>query len=177
MAETTTNATETTTETAVDYKAEFEKMQAEYSKLKTSFDKASSDVADYKRKERERMSEDEKKTAEAEERERHYKELERRIALADYANELDDISDAKIKGEIAELFADGKIVEAMKKHKEYRAKDRDELKKSIKAELMKENPQATAASGKPAKTKDEIMAIKDAEERQRAIAENIALFQ
>ena len=162
----------------VDYKAEFEKMQADYAKLKSSFDKASSDIADYKRKERERMSDDEKSKAEADERERHYKELERRIAIADYEAELDDVTDAKMKREIAELFADGETVKAMAKHKEFRAKDRDELKKQVKAELMKQNPQHNPQSGTATyKTKDEILAIKDTATRQKAIAENLNLFQ
>ncbi len=175
MAEETKNTTTETTDTT-DYKAEFERLQAEHAKMKSSFDKASSEVADYKRKERERMSEDEKKAAADAEREAHYKDLERRIALSDYSAELDDIVDAKVKTEVVELFADGKIVEALKKFKEFRAKDRSEMEKRIKADLMKQNPQPTAQGGTTAKTKADIMAIVDAEERQKAIAENIHLF-
>lgn len=171
-----TKTPETTPE--VDYKAEFEKMQSDYAKLKTSFDKASSDIADYKRKERERMSDDEKNKAEADEREKHYKELERRIAIADYEAELDDVTDAKIKREIAELFADGETTKAMAKHKEFRIKDREELKKQIKDDLMKKNPQHNPQNPNTTyKTKDEILAIKDTQTRQKAIADNINLFQ
>lgn len=176
MAEETKNTTTETTDTT-DYKAEFERLQAEHAKMKSSFDKASSEVADYKRKERERMSEDEKKAAADAEREAHYKDLERRLALSDYSAELDDVADVKARTEIVELFADGKIVEALKKFKEFRAKDRTEMEKRIKADLMKQNPQPSAQNENPtAKTKAEIMAIVDAEERQKAIAENINLF-
>lgn len=176
MAEETKNTTTETTETT-DYKAEFERLQSEHAKMKASFDKASSEVADYKRKERERMSEDEKKAANDAEREAHYKDLERRLALSDYSAELDDISDSKMRSDIVELFADGKIVEALKKFKEFRAKDRSELEKRIKSELMKQNPQPSAQTPNPtAKTKADIMAIRDAVERQKAIAENIHLF-
>ena len=176
MAEETKNTTTETTDTT-DYKAEFERLQGEHAKMKASFDKASSEVADYKRKERERMSEDEKKAASEAEREAHYKDLERRLALSDYSAELDDISDSKMRSDIVELFADGKIVEALKKFKEFRAKDRSELEKRIKSELMKQNPQPSAQNANPtAKTKAEIMAIRDAVERQKAIAENIHLF-
>lgn len=176
MAEENKNNTTETTDTT-DYKAEFERLQAEHAKMKSSFDKASSEVADYKRKERERMSEDEKKAAADAEREAHYKDLERRIALSDYSAELDDVADAKARTEIVELFADGKIVEALKKFKEFRAKDRTEMEKRIKADLMKQNPQPAAQNGTAtAKTKADIMAIVDAEERQKAIAENIHLF-
>ena len=89
MAEETTTTTATETVDNTDYKAEFERLQGEHAKMKASFDKASSEVADYKRKERERMSEDEKKAATDAEREAHYKELERRLALSDYSSELD----------------------------------------------------------------------------------------
>jgi hypothetical protein len=160
-----------------DYKAELEAARAELAKMKASFDKASSEVAEHKRRERERMSEDEKRAAEDAEREAHYKALERRIALSDFSAELDDVSDAKIRGEIAELLADGKIVEALKKFKEFRVKDRSETEKRIRAELMKQNPQPSAQSGTPtAKTKAEIMAIRDPKERQKLIAENMHLF-
>ena len=162
----------------VDYKAEFEKLQSEFSNVKKSLDKASSEVADYKRKERERLSEDEKKTIEAEERETYYKGLERRIAISDYEAELDDITDAKIKREVAELFADGKIVEGMAKHKAYRVKAKGDLEKQIKDDLMKKNPPPTAQTGNFSyKSKEEIMAIKDTNARQKAIAENLELFQ
>ena len=43
-------------------------------------------------------------------------------------------------------------------------------------ELMQKNPQPSAQGGKPKKTAEEIMQIVDPVERQRAIAENIELF-
>lgn len=175
--ETKTTTTETAT-TEVDYKAMYEELNGKYSNLKTSFDKASSDVADFKRKERERMSDDEKKAANEAEREAHYKDLERKIALSDYSAELDDVADTKVRTEIAELFADGDITKALKKFKEFRQKDRAEMEKRIKAELMKQNPEPSPQSTSgAAKTKAEIMAIPDYELRQAAIAQNIHLFQ
>ena len=175
MAEEPKTAT-TETDDTTDYKAKFEEMSAKYSDLKSIFDKNSSEVAEYKRKERERMSEDEKKAAAEAERDKEIAELRRRVAMSDYADELDDISDVKTRTEIVELFADGKIVDALKKFKMFRAKDRTEMEKRIKDELMKQNPQSSAQGGTTAKTKAEIMAIADAEERQKAIAENIHLF-
>ena len=173
-----TKTTENNTTPETDYKALFEELNGKYTNLKTSFDKASSDVAEYKRKERERMSADEQKAATEAEREAHYKELERKISLSDYSAELDDITDAKVRNEISELFADGKITDALKKFKEFRAKDRAELEKRIKAELMKQDPAPSAQSlSGTAKTKADIMAIKDYELRQEAIAQNIHLFQ
>lgn len=178
MAETqTTNTTETTTTPEIDYKAKFEELEGKYSSLKTSFDKTSSENADYKRKERERMSDEAKSKADQEERDNYYKGLERRLALRDYADELDDVTDTKTKDKIVDLLADGKILDALKAFKEFRAKYKTELEKQIRAELLAQNPQTMAqSSGGGYKTQAEIMAIKDSEERQRAIAENSHLF-
>lgn len=173
MAETET----TQTNEAVDYKAKFEEMEAKYSSLKSSFDKTSSENADYKRKERERLTDDERKEAERAEQEAKYAELEKRLALRDYADELDDVTDKATQTQIVELLADGKIVEALKKFKEFRVKDRAEMEKKIKAELLKQNPQPNAqTTGGGYKSATEIMAIKDSQERQKAIAENAHLF-
>lgn len=176
--------TKETTKQEVDYKAEYERVKAElesksneYTKLKTNFDKTSSEVADYKRKERERMSEDDKRQAELAEREAYYKELERKNALRDYADELDDVADSKEKEEISKLFADGNVKGALQRFKQWRIKDRSEIEKRVKSELMKQNPQPQPQNGSTsAKTKEEIMAIKDTALRQAEIAKNINLF-
>ena len=175
MADETTK-TENGTEQTPDYKALFEEMQGKYNITKASLDKTSSEIADYKRKERERMTDDDKRKAEDAEKDERYKAMERRLALRDYADELSDITDEKVKANIVELFADGKIVDALKAFKQYRQKDRAEIEKSIKDELMKKNPQATAQSGGSAITKEDILKTKDYQERQRLIAENIHLF-
>lgn len=171
-----TKATTESKATEVDYKAELEKAQAEMAKWKSSFDKASTEVADYKRKERERMSEDEKRQAELQEKESYYKELERKNAIRDFADEIGYIEDSATKKAIAQLLADGDIVGALKKFGEWQKKSTEELTKKITAELMKQNPQPTAQGSSGKKTKEEIMAIKDPIERQKLIAENLGLF-
>jgi hypothetical protein len=172
MAEETTT---TTTET-VDYKAEFEKMQNDYAKLKSNFDKTSSEVADYKRKERERMTEDEKRNAENAERETYYKELERKLAMKDYADELSDIADAKVRDNIVSLFADGKIVEALKAFKDFRAKDRVEMEKKIKPELLQPNPQANPQTKVGGLTKEQFDAM-GVQERTKLYNEQPELYK
>ena len=172
MAEETT----TTTTQTVDYKAEFEKMQSDYAKLKSNFDKASSEIAENKRKERERMSEEDKRKAEDEEREIRYKELERKLAMRDYADELGYVGDETVKNTIVECFTEGKIKDGLKALKDFMSKHDGELEKKIKSELLKTNPQANPQNGGATKTKEDIMKIKDAELRQREIAKNIQLF-
>lgn len=164
------------TNDTVDYKAKYEEMQSNYDKLKSNFDKTSSEVADYKRKEKERMSDDERKQAESEEKEKRYAELEKQIAIRDYADELDDIADKTVKDKIVQSFAEGDIKGALKAFKAWRVSYKAELEKTIKAELMKDNPQATAQGGKSTKTKEDIMKIKDPVERQKEIAKNLHLF-
>lgn len=175
MAEETTTTTAPET-TEVDYQAEFQRLQAEHARLKTSFDRTSAEVAEFKRKERDRMSAEEQAKADQEAREAHYQELERRIALRDYADQLTFITDGKAKQEIAELLADGKIADALKKQSEIYAADRKELERQIRAELMQYNPQSTPQGTSGVKTKADILAITDPVERQKAIAENMQLF-
>lgn len=167
----------TTTEEAVDYKAKFEELTSAYEKLKTANDKTSSEVADYKRRERERMGEEEKAKLASEEREAYYKSLEKENAKHRYTAKYSGIvKDQKTLDELATLMAEGEYDRAIELQVAYLTKQRAELEKEIKAELLKKNPQPTPENGSKTYTKAEIMAITDASERQRLIAENINLF-
>ena len=126
-----------------------------------------------------KMNEEDKAKLEQERREEYYKQLEKENNRNKYITKLGKtIKDEKVLNEIADLYADGDFATAIDKQNEYLANYHSEMEKEIKANLMKQNPQATAQSGgNVAKTKDDIMAIKDPIERQQAIAENIKLFQ
>ncbi len=161
-----------------DYKALYEQSQSDLARYKSSIDKLSGENADYKRKERERMSEEEKSKAEMQEREAYYKKLEKENALHRYSAKLaKTIQDEKAVEEIANLYAGGEFDKAIDKQNEYFIKQRAELEKTIKADLMRENPQPQPTTGGVSMTKEQIMAIKDPTERQAAIAKNIHLFQ
>lgn len=170
----------TTTETAaeVDYKALYEKLSGDYDKLKSANDKTSSEVADYKRRERERMGAEEKAKAESAEREEYYKRLEKENAQHRYTAKLSGvIKDTKVLNEVATLMADGEFDKAIEVQNAYLLKQRNELEKEIKADLLRQNPQPNPESGGKTWTKAEIMAVADAQERQRLIAQHIDLFQ
>lgn len=170
-------AEETNPTPEVDYKAKFEQMQSDYEALKRNFDKASSEIAEFKRKDKARMTDDEKRNAELAEREEHYKAIEKENALYKYKASLStQIKDDKVLTEIAKLYADGNISEAIAKQNEYYAKFQGELEKSIKADLLKQNPQATPQISVKM-TKEQIMAIQDPPQRQAMIAQNIELFK
>lgn len=169
--------TPTTTEETVDYKAKYEELSANYDKLKTANDKTSSEVAEYKRREKERMSAEEKTSAELAEKEAYYKELEKENAKHRYTAKLSGlIKDAKVLEEVAMLMAECKFDEAVDKQVVYLQKQQAEMEKTIKADLLKQNPQPSPEGGEKTYTKAEIMAIPDAQERQRLIAKYIHLF-
>lgn len=62
-----------------DYKALYEKEVAERAKLKKSFDATASEIAELKKANKAKMSEEEKREAELAERELHYKEMENQL--------------------------------------------------------------------------------------------------
>lgn len=173
----TTNVTET--DGQVDYKALYEQAQGEVSRYKSSVDKLSSENADYKRKERERMTDEEKRNNELAEKEKHYAEIERENALYKYKASLGSIiKDEKVLAEVAECYANGDIALAIGKQNAYLAKERTELEKTIKAELLQQNPQPNPQNnGGATMTKEEIMAVTDPLQRQQLIAQNINLFR
>jgi hypothetical protein len=168
----------TPTEETVDYKAKFEELTSAYEKLKTANDKTSSEVADYKRRERERMGEEEKAKVANEEREAYYKSLEKENAKHRYTAKYGGIiSDAKVLDELSTLMAEGDYDRAIELQVSYLKKQKTELEKEIRAELLRQNPQPSPENGSKTYTKAEIMAIPDAEVRQRLIAEHIDLFR
>lgn len=96
----------------------------------------------------ERLTDDEKREAELLAREEHYKALERennRIKMKERLSK--SITDQKILDEVATLYADGKIDEALDLQNDYNAKTRVEMEKQIKAELLKSNPTPAPQNG------------------------------
>lgn len=143
-------------------------------------------LTDYERRMKEaekkladKLTEEEKAQIELAKKEEYYKALEKENNRNKYIAKLGkSIKDEKVLGEIADLYADGDFTTAIDKQNEYLAKYHGELEKTIKADLMKNNPQSNPQSGGTStKTKEEIMNIKDPAERQKAIAENLTLFQ
>lgn len=164
--------TTTTTETVdtTDYKALYEKTKA-------ANDKLSSENANYKRSERERMDEQARAAADLEEERAQAKRDRQELAMLKIGGKLSThFKDAKTANKIANLLVEGKVDEALDVMNEYLTKSNAEMRKSIEDELMANNPDATPQGKKGALTKAEIQAIADPEARQKAIAENIHLF-
>lgn len=171
MAEVNTTV-ETTTESA-----ELAELREELARIKRSNDDLSKENANYKRQERARMSEDEQKQVEAQERDRKYAELEKKLAMRDFADELSGIGDKKSIDKIVGLLADGETLSALKELKVLITKSHAEIETRVRDELMQKNPQPSPEGGKSSLTREEILRIADTAERQKAIAENIDLFR
>jgi hypothetical protein len=151
--------------------------EADAARFKKSVDKLTSEAAEKKRAERAKMTEEERIAQErAEEYERlkekaeaDAKELNHLKAVSAYKN----ISEEKIVEKLIDAIADSDHIAIAKIIS-------DECEKAVKAkeaEWKVNRPAGFVGSGSyPSKTKEEIMAITDPVERQRAIAENLSLF-
>ncbi len=171
MADENTTTTTTTEVDNTDYKALYEKTKA-------ANDKLSSENANYKRTERERMDERARAEADLEEERAQAKRDREELAMLKIGGKLSThFKDAKTADKIATLLVQGKVNEALDVMNEYLTKYHAEMKKTIEDELMANNPDATPQGQKGALTKAQILAIADPVERQKAIAENLHLFK
>lgn len=166
------------TQTAESVNAQLAEAQAEIAKLKNSLSKANSEAADYKKQLRAKQTAEEVASeAEKEAKEQHdayVKGLEqfksRTLAKDRYLMQgmtvemADKAAQAEVDGDMDTLAT------IQKQHT-------DAALKAAKAEWQKSIPEVNRGTGNaPTMTKDEIFAIKDAAARQKAIAENMALF-
>lgn len=154
------------------------KAEADRDRFKKSVDNLSKEISDKKKAERAKMTEDERLKEEREEEyarlkekaEADAKELNHLKAVSAYK----DFSDEKVVEKLIDAIADSD-------HAAIAKIISDECEKAIKAkeaEWKVNRPAGFVGSGSyPSKTKEEIMAIIDPVERQKAIAENISLFQ
>lgn len=160
-------------------KAKEKQAEADLTKIKNAFNKASSEVAEYKHKLQEHLSEDEKKKSEQEELleklQQENAEFKKQSVIAQhkanfvalgYNEELaEKTATALFEGDMDSVFENFKTAKA-------------DLEKGIRADAMKNTPvpPAGGSTGGKAVTRESIMSIKDPAERQAAIAENHELF-
>lgn len=165
------------TPSSANQEEQIQKLLVENAKLKRSFDKAASEASDYKKKYNATLSEQEKasieKAEEQAKRDERLAELEREVSVHRFTESYLDLgydkesaiaaATAQVDNDVETLFKlQKKIIDAKVQAKE------QELYKSI--------PRAKTGIY-ASMTKDQIMAITDGEERRKAIAENIELFQ
>ena len=153
--------------------------EADLTKIKNAFNKASSEVAEYKHKLQEHLSDEEKKSSEQADLLKQLQEenaaFKRQSAIAEnrakfisfgYSDELAQrTAEALFDGDLDTVFANHKTA--------WEAKE-----KEIRAGVMTSTPvpPAGGATASAAVTRDSIMQIKDPVERQAQIAEHFELF-
>lgn len=153
--------------------------EQDLTKIKNAFNKASSEVAEYKHKLQEHLSDEEKKSSEQADLLKQLQEenaaFKRQSAIAEnrakfisfgYSDELAQrTAEALFDGDLDTVFANHKTA--------WEAKE-----KEIRAGVMTSTPvpPAGGATASTAVTRDSIMQIKDPVERQAQIAEHHELF-
>ena len=143
----------------------------EKSKLKGLNDKYSSEIAGYKKKEQDRLSDDEKKALAQQELENELKTLRRENDINRKVGELVEIGYSKeLATKVAEAELDGKST--AKYHKEF-ITAREE---SLKAELLKSTPKPSATSVDTKATTIEDMKKMTYVELQKVAENNPQLF-
>ena len=177
VTETTVDTAEKEPTTAADIESQVQKLIFENAKLKKSFDKASSELADYKKKYNATLSEKEQadlQKAEAEAaRDLRLAELERENSIHKFTEQFLDLGYDKQSAITAATAQVDNDVETLFKLQK-KIIDNKVLEKE--QELYKSIPRAKTGVY-ASMTKDEIMAIPDREERHKAMAENWELFE
>lgn len=130
---------------------------------------------DYKGKYLSGLSEEKKREEEYAEREKYYKQLERTNNINEYAKSLSHITDEKTRLEIAELLADGKIMDATKKQSEYQANNEAQLRETIKQELLSSNPTPPPVNNTGTITKEQFAQM-EYRDRVNLLNENPELY-
>ena len=127
---------------------------------------------DYKAKYTSTLDDAQRAEIARQEQEKRYAEIEKQNSIYRYTEKLSGtISDKEVLTEVATLWAEGKIEEALDAQTQYFAKVNQKSG-------MQNNPQASAQNGgSTPMTREQIMAIKDPTERQLAIQNNLQLFQ
>lgn len=182
--EETTQVTQETQETPdletklAEAEARAAKAEADAERFKKSIDKLTKEAADRKHAELAKLPEVERKAAEAEEElaklkekaEADAKELNHLKAVAAYK----DVADEATVERLIDCVAAGDHTEISKVISEIRNK----AIKEKEAEWKTSRPAGYVGSGSyPTKTKEEILAIKDDDERVRQMAAHIELFK
>lgn len=163
--------------TTVSAEDQLQQLMVENAKLKRAMDKASSEAADYKKKYNATLSEQERASQEKAEaearRDERLAELERENSIHKFTESFLDLGydkESAITAATAQVDNDVETLFKLQK------KIIDEKVQAKEQEMYKSIPRAKTGIY-ASMTKEQIMAITDREERRKAIAENMELFQ
>lgn len=148
---------------------------------KKRFDEVASEVAEWKRKHNALLSEEEQKKQEREEElallRKEVEESRKDKLLTEYKAQFISMGyDEELAEETARASIDGDTNKVFSNHKKFL----EMHDKALETRLLAQTPRPDSTGAKNTETpksKDEILAIRDTDERQKAIAENIELFK
>lgn len=108
--------------------------EEEYLKMKTAFDKASSELAEAKKKEKAKMTEEEKKKAELEEKDKKFSDMEKELTMLKMEKTLSKTFDEKYTKEVSEAI----VTSDTEKLVDLIFKSQEEFKKRVMEEAKAE---------------------------------------
>ena len=157
---------------------EVDKLKADNQRQKDLITKYTGEISSLKKAQNASLSEADRKTKEQEETladlQEKYNELLKKSTIGNYASKLIALGYSEdMAVESAQALVEGDIDKVFDNSAKFKAA----LEKQFKAEVVKATPKPDSKGGVAVpKTREDIMKIKDASERQRAIAVNIDLF-
>lgn len=108
--------------------------EEEYLKMKSAFDKASSELAEAKKKEKAKMTEEEKKKAELEEKDKKFSDMEKELSMLKMEKTLSKTFDEKYTKDVSEAI----VTSDTEKLVDLIFKSQEEFKKRVMEEAKAE---------------------------------------
>lgn len=162
-----------------DTASELDRLRADNQKQKDLITKYTGEISSLKKAQTAGLTEAERKAKEQEdtlaELQAKYDELLKNSTVSGYVSKYIALGyDPELAKETAAALVDGDMEKVFLNGEKFKAS----LEKQIRAEVVKATPKPDSKGGiKPMTSKEEIMKIKDASERQAAIAEHLDLFE
>lgn len=157
--------------------SELDSLRLENKKSKDLITKYTGEISALKKEKNSTLSEAELKAAVQEEAfqelQKKYDEILKSSTKSAYVAKYVELGyDKALAEETAQALVDGDLDKVFANGEKYKA----QLEKTFKADALKATPKPQSNGSPQFKTKEDIMKIEDASERQKAIAENIELF-
>lgn len=143
-----------------DNASEIEKLKAEIQKTKDTLSKKNSEAAQYKKQYEAYLSEEEKKKLESEQRwneiEAENKKLKREKSIAEFTSQFLGMGyDTELAKSTAEAMTDGDVAKVMQNQAVFT----EAVKKQIKADLMRGNPDPVGGRSESTMTLEKLRAM------------------
>jgi hypothetical protein len=144
----------------------------------SKYNSAVAERDDFKSKYNATLTDAQKAEQEAKEREERFKAIEKENSIYRYTKKLGStIKDEATLTDIATLMAEGKYDEAIDKQNAYLSAEATAMEQRIKAELLKQNPQASAQNNNGSAVTKEQFAMMGLAERTKLYREQPEVYK